>query len=63
MKKTYRLVHYSPMDPMKCFNNFVQYAGKARREGDEIPNACVVAESTCRQLLWLRDYRSEPTYT
>ena len=32
--KVYRFVQYSPR---KCFNNFVQSAVDARREGDENP--------------------------
>ena len=31
---------------MKCFNNFVQTAVNARRQGDENPNSNVVAETT-----------------
>ena len=31
--------------PVKCFNNFVQSAVNARREGDENPNSSVVAET------------------
>ena len=31
--------------PMKCFNNIVQSAANARREGDENPNSSVVAET------------------
>ena len=30
---------------MKCFNNFVQSAVNARREGDKNPNSNVVAET------------------
>ena len=30
---------------MKCFNNFVQYAVNARREGDDTPTSSVVAET------------------
>ena len=30
---------------MKCYNNFVQSAVNARREGDENPNSSVVAET------------------
>ena len=30
---------------VKCFNKFVQIAVNARREGDEIPNSSVVAET------------------
>ena len=40
-EKVYRFVQYTPM---KCFNNFVQSAVNARREGDENPNSSVVAE-------------------
>ena len=40
-KKIYRFVEYIPV---KCFNNFVQPAVNARREGDENPNSSVVAE-------------------
>ena len=31
--------------PKKCFNSFVQSAVDARRQGDEIPNSSVVAET------------------
>ena len=31
--------------PLNCFNNFVQSAVNARREGDENPNSNVVAET------------------
>ena len=41
-KKIYRFVEYIPV---KCFNNFVQSAVNARREGDENPNSSVVAET------------------
>ena len=41
-KKIYRFVEYIPV---KCFNNFVQSAVNARREGDEIPNSSVVSET------------------
>ena len=41
-KKIYRFVEYIPG---KCFNNFVQSAVNARREGDENPNCSVVAET------------------
>ena len=41
-KKIYRFVEYTPV---KCFNNFVQSAVHARREGDENPNSSVVAET------------------
>ena len=41
-KKNYYFVQYIPM---KCFNNFVQSAVNARREGDENPNSSVVAET------------------
>ena len=41
-KKIYRFVEYTPV---KCFNNFVQSAVNARREGHENPNSSVVAET------------------
>ena len=41
-KKIYRFSEYLPV---KCFNNFVQSAVNARREGDENPNSSVVAET------------------
>ena len=41
-KKIYRFVQYTPK---KCFNNFVQSAVDARKEGDENPNSRVVAET------------------
>ena len=41
-KKIFRFVEYIPV---KCFNNFVQAAVNARREGDENPNSSVVAET------------------
>ena len=41
-KKIHRFVEYTPV---KCFNNFVQSAVIARREGDENPNSSVVAET------------------
>ena len=41
-KNIYRFVEYIPV---KCFNNFVQSAVYARREGDENPNSSVVAET------------------
>ena len=41
-KKTYRFVEYIPA---KCFNNFVQSAANARREGGENPKSSVVAET------------------
>ena len=41
-KKVYRFVEYIPV---KCFNNFVQSAVNARREGDENPNSSVVAKT------------------
>ena len=41
-KKIHRFVQYTPR---KCFNNFVQSAVDARREGDENPNSTVVAET------------------
>ena len=41
-KKIYRFVEYTQV---KCFNNFVQSAVDARREGDESPNSSVVAET------------------
>ena len=61
-KKNYRFVQYTPM---KCFNNFVQSAVNARREGDEIPNSSVVAENevTSKHLLWLPDHGSDSTYS
>ena len=37
-----RFVQYTPR---KCFNNFVQSAVDARRQGDENPNSSVVAET------------------
>ena len=40
--KIYRVVEYTPK---KCFNNFVQSAANARRQGDENPNSSVVAET------------------
>ena len=41
-KKIYRFVEYTPV---KGFNDFVQFAVNARREGDENPNSSVVAET------------------
>ena len=41
-KKIHRFVQYSPR---KCFNNFVQSAVDARRQGDKNPNSNVVAET------------------
>ena len=41
-KKIYRFVEYIPV---KFFNNFVQSAVTARREGDENPNSSVVTET------------------
>ena len=41
-KKIHRFVQYTPR---KCFNNFVQSAVGARRQGDENPNSSVVAET------------------
>ena len=41
-KKIHRFVQYAPR---KCFNNFVQSAVHARRQGDENPNSSVVAET------------------
>ena len=41
-KKNYRFVEYIPV---KSFNNFVQSAVNARRQGDENPNSSVVAET------------------
>ena len=41
-KKIHRFVQYTPK---KCFNKFVQSAVDARRQGDENPNASVVAET------------------
>ena len=40
--KIYCFVEYIPV---KCFDNFVQSAVNARREGDENPNSSVVAET------------------
>ena len=40
--KIHRFVQYTPR---KCFNNFVQSALDARRQGDENPNSSVVAET------------------
>ena len=40
-RKIYRFVEYFPV---KCFNNFLQSAVNARREGNENPNPSVVAE-------------------
>ena len=40
-KKIHQFVQYIPR---KCFDNFVQSAVDARRQGDEIPNSGVVAE-------------------
>ena len=41
-KKIHRFVQYTPR---KCFNNFVQSAVDARRQGDDNPNSSVVAET------------------
>ena len=41
-KKIHRFVQYTPR---KCFNNFVQSAVDARRQGDKSPNSSVVAET------------------
>ena len=41
-KKIYRFVEYTPRN---CFNNFVQSAVDARRQGDGNPNSSVVAET------------------
>ena len=41
-KTIYRFVEYIPV---KCFNNFVQSAVNARREGDENADSSVVAET------------------
>ena len=41
-KKIHRFVQYTPR---KCFNNFVQSAMDARRQGDKNPNSSVVAET------------------
>ena len=41
-KKTYRFVRYYPM---RCFNNFVQFAVNARRGGGENQFSSVVAET------------------
>ena len=43
LQKTYCFVRYTWM---KCFNNFVQPAANARREGDKNINSSVVAETT-----------------
>ena len=40
--KIQRFVQYTPR---RCFNNFVQSAVNARRQGDENPNSSVVAET------------------
>ena len=40
--KIHRFVQYTPKN---CFNSFVQYAVKARRQGDENPNSSLVAET------------------
>ena len=40
--KNHQFVQYTPK---KCFNSFVQSAVNARRQGDEIPNSSVVAET------------------
>ena len=41
-KKIHRFVQYAPR---KCFNNFVQSAVDARRQGDKKPNSSVVTET------------------
>ena len=41
-KRIHRFVQYTPR---KCFNNFVQSAVDARRQGDENPNSSVVGET------------------
>ena len=41
-KKNNSFVEYIPVN---CFNKFVQSAINARREGDEVPNSSVVAET------------------
>ena len=41
-EQIYRFVQYNPR---KCFNNFVQSAVDARRQGDENPKTSVVAET------------------
>ena len=41
-RKIYRFVQYTPRN---CFNNFVQSAVGAQRQGDENPNSSVVAET------------------
>ena len=41
-KKIHRIVQYTPRI---CFDNFVQSAVDARRQGDENPNSSVVAET------------------
>ena len=40
--KVHRFVEYTPK---KCFNSFVQSEVDARRQGDEIPDSSVVAET------------------
>ena len=40
--KFHRFVEYVPN---KCFNSFVQSAVDAERQGDEIPNSSVIAET------------------
>ena len=40
--KTHQFVQYTPK---KCFNSFVRSAVDARRQGDEKPNSCKVAET------------------
>ena len=41
-RKIHRLIQYTPR---KCFDNFVQSAVDARRQGDKNPNSSVVAET------------------
>ena len=40
-----KVLQFNQYTPEKCFNSFVQSAFDARRQGDEIPNSSVVAES------------------
>ena len=42
-KEIHSFVYYTPRN---CFDNFVQSAVDARRQGDENPNSSVVAETT-----------------
>ena len=43
LQKIIRFVHYTPV--MKCFNNIVQAAVNAGRNGDENPSSSVVAQT------------------